>query len=370
MAENPSRPPSTTTGGSGRFGRLVGGFSEGLLKLIVRLYALAILLVVIWAGYTAIAFLVRSVFEHTVIPPQYNGWPSALSRGHLRPELVGAEELIVPRSPVEHYHLVERTLPEDLHNGCVTSGCHNALAHTKRKEVRAFANLHATFLACGLCHDASLSGTTPAMWVDIVTGQPTQTPPTLRLMDYLEADNQKIHSAPAEVNAAIAPLLAQLVQLSPDPVLGYIRLQLTTSQPGSPVWRHAMDQLVQELPNHLRGEYGAKLTPRRSAEDLGQRERRLADLTREYLAAPADGPERKKLHDEIHEGILKRPSLCLACHGGTPPRLDFRALGYSPQRAAALSSSDIARQMQQIDEGQPFYLPRLLQGDRAAGGQP
>jgi len=126
-----------------------------------------------------------------------------------------------------------------------------------------------------------------------------------------------------------------------------------------------MGQLTEELPNHARGEYGAKLTRRQSAEALRQYHQNLAGLARQYQASPIGGPERKKLHDQIHEGVLEKPSACLACHGGEPPRLNFQALGYSPERAASLSDSAIARQMQQIQEGQPFHLPTLLEGGHA-----
>jgi hypothetical protein len=41
--------------------------------------------------------------------------------------------------------------------------------------------------------------------------------------------------------------------------------------------------------------------------------------------------------------------------------LDFHAAGYSPKRSAFLSHLEIARLMQQIRQGQHFYIPNVLE---------
>lgn len=360
MAEPTSGSPSLRNTVAKRRGPL-GVFMSAVTKLTVRFYAAAILLVVVWAGYTAVAFLVRSVFRPTQVPAQYLTWQTALSGGNL-PHTETGGEMVVPRAPMEHYHRVDRTLPVDRHNGCLTSGCHNILAHQERKEMRAFANLHATFLACTICHDATITGPTEAMWVSMESGRVTDPPAALQLMRAFEVNSGQIEKQPAEFHTTVARLLPGIVAVSRDPALEFLSVQIATSEPGSPVWRKAIAQLGNELPGHVRGEYGDKLTRKVDESVLIQQQQRLADLAREYRATSPDTPQRRKLHDQIHEGILPKPSACLSCHGGEPARLNFEALGYSPQRAAALRDSVIARWMQQIQQGEPFYLPKLLEG--------
>jgi hypothetical protein len=361
MAENVTHEPRPQPGPAPRkgfFRRILA-----LLKdLLVRGYALAILLVVLWAGYAAVAYLVRTVFAPAHVPEEYRTWETALPGAH--PDALHLQELagLVPRAPIGHYHAVDRALPPDLHNGCLTSGCHNALAHSQRKEIRAFANLHATFLDCGMCHDASISGPTPAMWVDDATGEPCDAPAVLQLMKFLALEAGQIKDQPAEAHPTIESLLGDAAGRSADPLLKYLYAQIRTSQPGSPVWRKTVEQLRDELPNHVRGDYGAKLARRKPAEERKAYHRRLVELAQPYLESPKGSPERKRLHEEIHKGILEKPSACSTCHGDEPARLDFEALGYSPDQAAALRDSAIARQMEQIQKGQPFYLPELLEG--------
>ena len=361
MAENvthETQPGPTPAPRKSFFRRILAVLKE----LVLRCYALAILLVVLWAGYTAVADLVRMVFTPARVPEEYRTWETALPGPH--PEIMQIEKLagLVPRAPIGHYHAVDRMLPPDLHNGCLTSGCHSTLAHSKRKEIRAFANLHATFLDCGMCHDASISGPTPAMWVDDATGEPCDAPAVLQLMKFLALEAGRVKDQPAEAHPTIETLLGDAVTRSADPLLKYLHAQISTSEPGSPVWRKAVNQLRDELPNHVRGEYGAKLARKMPAEELKAYHQRLAELAEPYLAAPKGTAERKRLHEEIHKGILEKPSACLACHGDEQGRLDFEALGYSPDQAAALRDSAIARQMEQIQQGQPFYLPKLLEG--------
>lgn len=364
MAENvthethPEPPPAPRPGFFRRMLSRLGG-------LTVRVYALAILLVVVWAGYMAVAYLVRTVFRPAPVPEQYRTWEAALSGP--TPESLRLEQAagLVPRAPIGHYHEVDRTIPPDLHSGCLTSGCHNPLAHTRRKEIRAFANLHATFLRCELCHDESISGQVEAMWVDDATGLPTATPAILQLMTLFETRADEVKKKPDEVNPAIVSLLGEAADHSADPVLAYLLAQINTSDPGSPVWRKSVEQLADELPNHVRGEYGAKIARKLTADELKAYDQRLVELAGLYRNAPAGSAERKRLHDEIHKGILEKPSACSACHGddpSEPSRLDYRALGYSPEHADSLRSSAIAHLMEQIRQGQPFYLPRMLEG--------
>jgi hypothetical protein len=317
------------------------------------------MLIVVWTSYTAVAYLFGSVFTPTVVPPELLTWAGELNTDTLRANDGTTRRVQPPRAPVGHYHGVDRWFQPDRHNNCTTVGCHEPLPHTKRKEVRAFANLHATFLDCRTCHDANISGPVGVHWISTVTGREQETPALLRLMNELETAGDTIQNAPAEIHPTILEQLrAVIVGIGGDSALENLLVRIDTSQPGSPVWRQAVARLETELPNYTRGDYSAKIALRAPPEDLNE-------PTRRYLAAAPDSPEREKLNQSIHKSVISRPDACLTCHGDDPPRLDLAALGYPPSQVAALLSAPTVRLIQRTIEGEPFYLPRILEPDDA-----
>jgi hypothetical protein len=119
------------------------------------------------------------------------------------------------------------------------------------------------------------------------------------------------------------------------------------------VWR-----LKSEIPLHARGEYGAKVARRSPTNDA----EKMARRTKDYFAQAADGPGRKQINDDIHRTVVAKPRACLSCHAKEPGMLDFAALGYSPNRAAALRSLPLASLLEQIRQGETFQLPKLMEG--------
>lgn len=326
-----------------------------LRVLLVRLYTLVIMGVVVYSGYMAVTYLYRAVFHPSRAPAELLKWEGATKAEELRaPEAMGISSPAM-RSPIAHYHSVDRWFQPDLRNGCLTSGCHDPIPHSKSKELRAFANLHATFMRCEVCHVAPASTPMPAAWVDLKTGRTQQTPAILQLLSRFSATTQPADLA--DSSATIVQLLRQAIDvIGGDPVLNFLAIQLETSEPGSPVWRHAIQQLQAELPNHARGEYGAKIAPAQASG--GQPiQRDLSALTDQYFSRKADQSTRGTLLKQMHEGIVAQPEGCLPCHRAEPAMLDFQALGYSAERAKALTSTPIVGMMQQIREGQPFNLP-------------
>jgi hypothetical protein len=334
-------------------------YSRGLSaigQIIVRMYALLILLVVLWTGYTAIAYLARYVFRPAHVPPQFLD-PLAAS-----PEAAGAAGE-APREGISHYHRNPQPLMYAGGVGCTTSGCHTLLPHTRRKEVRAFTNFHTMFLDCSACHDPKVTPPVSAVWLDNDTGRSAQPPALLRLLALFEGSSEVSPTKPAELHGDVIGFLRQAeADVGVDPPLHELLIQLETTEPGSPVWRRAIDELQAILPSRVRGEYGARITPSSVAESWSERQARLADLTKEYNAAPPDSPQRDTINKRIHEQVLAKPDACLTCHGGEPPRFNFLQLGYSSRRAAALSTSEVARMIQHIREGRQFsYFTPLLQ---------
>jgi hypothetical protein len=184
----------------------------------------------------------------------------------------------------------------------------------------------------------------------------------LQLTNLLESDFEAIRSRAAEAHPQLLRRLKSIAAApGADPLMEELLVQIDTAQPGSPVWRHAVAQLKAELPQHTRGEYHAKIT-RRDVENTPQRLEQAKRQARRYLASAAESDRRKQLHADIHGGLLQQSVTCLACHGDQPPLLDLEALGYSPARADYLKKLEVARMMQQVRQGERFYLPRLLEG--------
>ncbi len=234
------------------------------------------------------------------------------------------------------------------------------------KASRAFANFHTTFLDCRMCHQQPEQTPVKAAWFDLNQGTVRDSPPGLiALQKLLDTRAEAIQSQPADVHAELLGLLDAVLAVIDDPTLRHLRVQINTSEPGSPMWRHSVARLVSDLPAHARGEYGARLIME-DADAHRQRSERLRDAAARYFAAGKDSPQREQISRDIHAGVLAKPDACLSCHGSDTPRLDLEQVGYSAQRAAALQASPIARMIQQIRQGQPFYLPNLLEG----GGQP
>jgi len=358
-APDPKRPTAITPR------RRISRVLTILGRLVVRAYAFVAMLVILWAGYAAVAYLIRSVFAPARTPSQFTGWAATLDARDLRSSEAAGVSVAAPRAPLGHYHGVDRWFEPDLHNNCTLSGCHWPLPHAERKEVRAFANFHVTFLACQMCHDKQSPDRTRIVWVGKTTGQPQGTPAILQLIKELEADAERPSTDPSSRHTAIVGLLRQVTSvIRKDPLLDYLLVQIETTSPGSPVWRQSVDQLEHELPNHLRGEYGAKLMTR---EDAGQSKRdsaRMAGLARRFLAAGANSPQRLELHQEIHADVLARPGACQECHDERPARLDYDGLGYPRSRQTVLCGLPIAQMVQQIRAGQPFYLPGFVEPGR------
>jgi len=330
-------------------------------KVVLRSYALALLVVVGWTGYTAVAYLVRSVFRPVHVPSRFLSWQTALDSQALRTGT--GQGATFPRAPLSHYHHFEHGFQPDPHNGCTTSGCHSPLPHRKKLETRAFANFHATFLTCQMCHLVHDSAPLEAAWIDLSSGRVQDPPAMLRLTAELESISEKLAMRPVGVRAGIGEQLREVLRAhGPDALLEHLLARIETSEPGSPVWNRAVEQLAGELPDQTPGEYAARLAPRPVASDYLNIAARLRSQAQEYLAAAPGSPLREQLHKKIHGALQPQPDACLACHGGEPPLVDFRAVGYPPGRAAQLRNEIIARQMQQIREGRPFYIPRILEG--------
>jgi hypothetical protein len=328
-------------------------------RMIVRCYAAGILLILVYCGYLAVDYLLTTVFYPPPIPLEVEQWPVQLQPSALRSTAAAGVEQPAPRAPLGHYHQIEQWFQPDRLNGCTRSGCHQPLPHDMRAKIPAFANFHATFLACQMCHQPAAHRPGPARWINIQTGQPQGVPPILQLMNLLEINAQAVATRPAGEQAQITSLLRQAIaDRGGDPDLDALLAQMQSSQPGSPVWTQAVSLLAVELPQEARGEYGAKLIWADLAGNVAQRFQQSADQAAQ-LASAAGAQQRQAVIKQIHISLAAQPVKCLACHADQPGMLDFAAVGFSPKRAAYLSNLEIARLMQRIRQGERFYLPNL-----------
>ena len=342
--------------------RTWAGGRRTLKSFGVRAYAVALLVVIGLLGYRAFDYLVRLVFNPPGAPRELVDFSGHLTADALRAEHVAGVTGPAARAPLAHYHRIEQWYQPDPYNGCTVTGCHGPLPHTKADKAPAFATFPTTFLACETCHVNGSDHPAPAGWVAAASGKPTGIPAVLQLTNLLESDVEAIKSRPAEAHPQLLRLLKSIASApGADPLMEELLVQIDTAQPGSPVWRHAVAQLKAELPQHTRGEYHAKIA-RQGAENTPKRFEAAQREARRCLAATAESDQRKQLHADIHGGLLKQSVTCLACHGDQPALLDLEALGYSPMRADYLKKLEVARMMQQVRQGERFYLPRLLEG--------
>jgi len=334
-------------------------------NLLIRVWSLIIMLVVVGTAVMAVVYMIRYVFQPAVLPTWVRQGQPALQTEASWSDLIAGSAGI----PMSHYHRVGVWIRPDLTDNCTASDCHSALPHNRSKETRAFANMHATFVACELCHDKTITDPVQAVWLDKTTGQPRNAPAALLLMRQLEVDAEKIENNPAAEHAIIVERLSTLLNnIGPDPLLEYLLVRMNTAEPGSPVWQSTVSRLSQEVTKYVKGEYGAKLALARDDAERGRQRDRLSDLTRQFCKAAKDSPQQRALSRLIHEPVLAEPIGCVACHGGKTCRIDYTALGYPPSRQQALRHLPVAMLIQHNRQGQPFYLPGIV--DQPAATRP
>ncbi len=332
-----------------------------LRRTLIRAWSLAIMLVIVWTTWVAFAYLIHYVFT----PPE----PPAWLRENQPPSGPGApwSQLTTgagpaPLTPAGHYHRIDRWFRPDSTNSCLASECHDTLPHRARKETRAFANMHSTFADCMLCHDKTVTGPADATWISKRTGHPQQPPAVLSLMRRLESlDEPAAGQQAAAPDEIVALLRATIRETDGDPQLEHLAARIEACEPGSPVWRTAIDTLSDRLPDHARGAYTAKLGLKRDPAEIGG----LRKL-REQFKASGDGQAKRRILDRIHERVLDQPPSCLTCHGDQPGRLDYEKLGYSPARSEVLGNLPVAKVVQQTRQGEPFHLPGAPDGHAGA----
>jgi len=175
-----------------------------------------------------------------------------------------------------HFHHIDYDMEPDNRSYCVE--CHGNIPHQKKKEIRAFGNMHAAFIECETCH-VRLEGerrTGVFRWYDTKTGQIIDSP----------------------IIEGVAPGLYH------GKVIPYERV----------------DGLLQRLDSQDRIDFAEGYLERESAltEEQKTRERKV-----------------------IHEIVDEKPYLCEDCHRAEGALLPFEELGYSKTRINHLVSTEV-----------------------------
>ncbi len=375
--------PETRPARIGSFGWRAAGIvllplARGLLR---RAYALALILLIFYVSYRAVHYLVVSLATPSQTPAQIAGVPRRMDEGLLRgtrPDWLGLTAVENPRSPLSHYHRFDTWIQSDRFNDCTRSGCHVALPHSKRKEVRAFLNMHATTLHCGVCHLSTDARPLRLRWYDLSSGRASGPPHLLAALAWLEQRPARETASAwteAEQSEIVGLLRAAALAAGGEPSLERAAEHLAAVRPSSRAFAEFIEVAREAVPRALRGSYGRKLAQVEAGGRLHLRHPDTEPAVQAYLQehATADAARRAQLLAAVHPH--KRPTAltCSDCHRQEDSLIDFAQVGYSPGRQRRLFETAVFRMIEHIAAGQPFYLPgvgRPLEPDTQPASQP
>jgi hypothetical protein len=175
-----------------------------------------------------------------------------------------------------HFHHIDYDMEPDNRSSCVA--CHGDIPHNKKKEIRAFGNMHAAFIACETCH-VRIEGekkTGIFKWYSRKTGEIVESP-------------IKENVAPGRYHAKIIPF-------------------------------ELVDGKLQRMDTESRLDF---------VKEYQKSEKTLSDR------------QKAKAKKIIHQIINEKPYLCDDCHRQQDPLLPFEALGYSKKRTDILVSTEV-----------------------------
>jgi hypothetical protein len=238
--------------------------------------------------------------------------------------------------------------------------------------VRAFLNMHTTFVDCQTCHRDQDIQSTDLSWLNLVDRTPRTAPAVLRLATLLDtAVKDEAHPSTWD-DQLVATLREAVTESGADPELTRWLAALGAARVGGVRYNDIVQTMRSRIHGHGHGEYGTKIG---IPIDAGHRwtpnaaEQKAIDEIRDS-GSVLRVDERKALVETVH-GNLKKPKVeCSLCHTANGGLLDFAALGYSPVRVEALRSNTIARQAQAVESGETFFLPSVLGGDLSGRPDP
>ncbi len=357
-----SNNPGKTGGALALAGRLLWGLGK-------RCYALLLITIILGLSGQACYYLISSLMLPARPPARITDVPTRLSESVLlRPETAAAAGTTAAnrRSPLSHYHRLDEGFQSDRLNGCTISQCHDPLPHGKNKADRAFLNMHATSLHCGVCHVRTDQKPLALAWYDLKSGKTlTEAPSLLRAFEWLTSPATRgATNFTVQDQAGIVRLLrAASTEAHGETELSALAEHLAAVRVTSDEFRRLVKVTRDAVQGHFRGEYGAKL----ALLEAGARKPFLRNTgnesaVRDFLSQRnALGEEQKKqLLQQIHPQ-RRNPTLhCTDCHRAQGSLVDFASIGYPPARIQAISSPQVTSAIDHIVEGKEFHLPEFL----------
>jgi hypothetical protein len=175
-----------------------------------------------------------------------------------------------------HFHHIDHEFGADNRSYCIA--CHGDIPHDKVKEIRAFGNMHSSFIACETCHirleQADKTGI--FKWYDRTTGE-----------------------------------------IVPSP----IKEGVSSGAYGSKIIPfERVDGLLRRFDTQSRIDFSMQYR---------EAEKTLSDL------------QKSKAKKIIHKIVNKKPYVCEDCHQKEDPLLPFEALGYPKKRIDSLQSTEV-----------------------------
>ncbi len=343
-------------------GARVKGFFKGLLR---RSYSAVVAAAYVFVAFLALDFLAHMLLTRQTAPVEIVDIPKRLDADEffaaaVEPAFFEARSDHQARGPLAHFHQIPQWFQPDPKDSCTTSGCHTPLPHGQRIEVRAFLNMHATFVDCAVCHAEGDYNPKQASWIKLPERERTMVPAILRVATMLEENPEIPSEDAAQFSVELQRLLAEALPASGyNPQLRSWLVRLETTHPRSQVWRDIIIDLRRDVDMHVRGEYAAKVALYQDDARVGHPTEDEQAATRAYLRQKDTLSESaaQELLDRVHVGIRPVGAMCTPCHSDKPELVDAALLGYPRSRVRQLRESSIMRSILKIESGQPFYLP-------------
>ena len=176
----------------------------------------------------------------------------------------------------DHFHHIGFDFKPDKRLYCI--GCHGDMPHSKIKEIRAFANMHASYIACQTCH-VKLEGSEKTgvfKWYDRTTGE----------------------IVPSPVKEGVLPGSYQ------SKIIPFVRI----------------NGKLQRIDTQDRIQF---------AKDYSEMEKTLTDV------------QKAKAKQIIHKIVSQQPYMCEDCHQKEAPVLPYEELGYKKTRIDAFVGTEV-----------------------------
>lgn len=397
--------------------RIASASWRAVRRTVPRAYALALIALIGYLTFAAVRYLIVSLAIETGPPPQISALPTRLDAATLsagRSAFAALDAAEHPRSPLAHYHRLDTWIAPDAYNDCSRSGCHAPLPHARDKALRAFLNMHASSMHCGVCHFDHPPTPLKLAWYDLQSGAMRGTPALLDAYDMVlaahsgdaargasqttTAGHGPARRKTSTLDQAEAERLADLLNQAAEAAGGSRSLKqlarhIAAVRPGSPAMAKLLDAAREELPRHFRGEYGAKLAVVDRDGKLLRGHPNTEQAKRNYLeavqrAARGNGAaaspssqavttsqavdvaprqdtglsqtERDSLLAAVHPLRRKEPRTCTDCHRSDQSLIDFKAIGMPGPRIDALVNPVVFRMIEHIGQGRAFGLPEFM----------